>query len=154
MKVTPEFLTAKNSKELSCMCISKFSRNNENKEIMYLCLNVKIPYTDKKELVFVETDAKIEIENYSGFGDSSKTIPINAFHFNCAAYLTTPNFIVNFLNQIKKDSEIRFKIVAYNSSNMLISLNLVSHQLYGYINDKEYFLNSYTGLNNSASPVN
>lgn len=149
MKVNNEFLTAKKDKAVQSLLV----RQDDNKQYMYLCIDAKIPYTDKKETVFIETNTELRIENYSGSYSELKTDRkvINAICFHCTIY--GENFVQTFLKAIKKDSDVSFKVVAYNSTDSYIRLGIVAHQLYGYIDNKEYFLSCFVGLDNTGSPV-
>ena len=154
MKVSTDFLTAKKDKNITAIVvISRTETDGIHRTYIRLCLDVPVKYTEKKEMVFVETPTEIKIDNYSGsYLSSMKTkVDISTICFHLPIY--NENYVKTFLMQIKKDSEVTFKIVAFNSSDMLNELSLVSHQLYGTIDGKEYFLNSYVGHNNTASPV-
>lgn len=160
MKLSNEFLTAKKDKNVRSLIVAKTDKYGQDRTYMYLCIDAPIPYTDKKELVFVETDTDIRIENYSAhswFNDNGGKVKINKICFHCDCYrngdIEQGNYVANFLRSIKKDSDLSFKVVAYNSCDTYNELKVVAHQLYGYIDNKEYFLSSFVGYNNTASPI-
>lgn len=148
MKTNENFLIGKKDKNLQSLVV--FKRNEGT--CMRLCIDTPIKYTDRKETVFIETDTEIRVENYSSYSSlSNEKLPINELCFHCSVY--NGNHITNFINSIKKDSDVKFKVVAYNGSDALKQLNLVHHSLYGIIDNKEFMLSDYVGHNNTASPV-
>jgi hypothetical protein len=145
MQTSNEFLSAKKDKNVRSLII----KLNQDRQYMYLCIDTPIRYTDNKETVYIESDTTIRIDNYSSsFG---KKIDIKKICFHLSVW--NDNFVRCFINAIKKDSNVFFKVVAFNQSENINSINWVSHQLYGIIDNKEYFLSDYTGANNSASPI-
>jgi hypothetical protein len=157
MKISSDFFAAKKDKSLSAFIVKQETINDKICFYMRLCLNVKIPFTDRRESVFIETDTDISIDNcfqYSFAYDEEKKqqIEIKNISFYMPVYFE--NHIVNFLNSIKKESNVKFKVIAFNSNENLNAVGFVSHQLYGIIDNKEYFLSDFTGKNNSASPIN
>ncbi len=147
MKVSTEFLTAKKDKFLRSIVV----RQLNGRQYMYLCIDTPIKYTDKTEPVYIETDTKFTIENFSGYYNNGHKKQIENICFWLTPY--NQNYVTCFLNAIKKDSEVSFRITAYNDSDNLRAVNWHSHQIYGIIDNKEYFLNSYSGPDNSAAPV-
>ena len=160
MKVSNEFLVAKKDKGLnSLLVISRTdSDSNVHRTFLRLCIDVKIKFTDRRESVFVECDTKVDVTNYSTYKtyeDGNETHnpkrSTDKICFHNSIY--GDSHITTFLNNIRKDSEVSFKVIAYNSSEFLNRNNMVSHSLYGYIDNKCYLLDKYTGADNSASPV-
>jgi len=151
MKVNEQFLKARKAKGLTALLVIDREEGEQKRAYIRICLDVRIPFTDKKETVFVETDTKIVYDNYSSY-DQGVQIPITKTCFHISVYGST--YITTFLNAITKDSEVRFKVIAYSNCTNWKKVGFVSHRLYGYINDKEYFLDQYVGPDNLASPVN
>ena len=141
MKTSEQFLKAKKDKNLNSMLIMRVS----GKSFIRLCINEKSKYTEMEQTVFIETDTKISIDNYN----PSREIGNICFHLSHYNY--SP--VKTFLDSIKKDSEVSFKVIAFNGSNLLKEVNFVSHKIYGVIDEKIFLLDIYTGLNNLASPV-
>jgi len=141
MKVTELFLKAKKDKNLTSMLV--IQRNLQT--FIRLCINVKNKYNSNIESVFIETDTQINVDNYKPMNE------INEICFHVSNY--NYNSIQVFLNAIKKESEVSFKVIAYNSCETWNECNLVSHSLYGLVDSKVYFLSQYVGKNNLASPV-
>ena len=147
MKISNDFLLAKKDKNVQTLIVKQF----KGRQYIYLCIDTPIKYTDKKEMVYVESDSNFTIENFSGYYNNGVKLPIENICFHLSMY--NDNFVRCFLNAIKKDSEVSFKVTAYNDSDNLRAVNWNSHQLYGFIDNKEYFLSCYSGPNNSASPI-
>ena len=142
MKVTEEFLKAKKDKNLNSMLIMQNSRRS----YIRLCIDEKSKYSERTETIFIETDTKISIDNYNRQGFEISKICFHISHYNYSPIKT-------FLDAIKKDSEVSFKIIAFNGSNLLNEVNFTSHKLYGIIDNKIFLLDIFTGLNNLASPI-
>jgi len=141
MKVTAEFLKAKKDKNLNSMLIMQ----NSGRSYIRLCIDEKSKYSERTETIFIETDTKISIDSYR------QSFEISKICFHISQYNYSP--IKTFLDAIKKDSEVSFKIIAFNGSNLLNEVNFVSHKLYGVIDSKIFLLDIFTGLNNLASPI-
>lgn len=141
MIVSEQFLKAKKDKGLNSMLVMQLNGH----QFIRLCIDEKSKYSDSKETVFIETDTKISIDKYRN------DYVINKVCFHIPLYNYSP--IKTFLDSIKKDSEVSFKIIAFNSTNLLDELNLVSHKLYGIIDSKIYLLDIFTGRDNLASPI-
>jgi hypothetical protein len=147
MKTSIEFQTAKKSKELRSILVMQ----QDGKQFVRLCLNEKSKYNNDTTHVFVETPTQIFIQNYScGTRDTSKITKI-CFHF--WVYEHTQNHINTFLNSIKKESELHFRVIAYNSSDNWDEAGFVNHKLYAIVDNKEFLLGEFTGKDNSASPI-
>jgi hypothetical protein len=142
MKVTEEFLKAKKDKNLNSMLIMQNSRRS----YIRLCIDEKSKYSERTETIFIETDTKISIDNYNRQGFEISKICFHISHYNYSPIKT-------FLDAIKKDSEVSFKIIAFNGSNLLNEVNFTSHKLYGIIDNKIFLIDIFTGLNNLASPI-
>lgn len=159
MKVTDEFLLGKKDKGLNSMLlISRKDDGHEHRTFIRLCIDVRIKFTDRKESVFVECDTTVEVTNYSTYKTyedgtdthyPKKSTSNICFHNS----IYGDSHVTTFLNNIKKDSEVSFKVIAYNNTDMLRRHDMVSHTLYGYIDNKCYMLDKYVGSDNSASPV-
>ena len=141
MKTSPEFLKAKKDKNLNSMLIMQ----NNGRSFIRLCIDEKSKYSERSDTVFIETDTTISIDKHKQDFDVSK-ICFHIPHYNYSPVKT-------FLDAIKKDSEVSFKIIAFNGSNLLNEVNFVSHKLYGIIDNKIFLLDIFTGLNNLASPI-
>ena len=160
MKVSNEFLLAKKDKGLNSLLVisRKDDGTDTHRNFIRLCIDVRIKFTDRKESVFVECDTKVDVTNYSTYRtydngnvthNPKKSTDNICFHNS----IYGDSHITTFLNNIKKDSEVSFKVIAYNNSEFLNRNNMVSHSLYGYIDQKCYLLEKYVGGDNSASPV-
>ncbi len=161
MKVSEEFLIAKKDKEVRSIGVfqrmepkSYTDRTLELKTYIRLGIEKSNKYNSDKQQIDVCTDTEIHITNFSGsiFGRNSK-VDITRICFTDMIYNTDLCHYKTFLSAIKKDSDVSFEVIAYNSSESIISVNWVSHQIYGIVDNKKYFLKSYTGPDNSASPV-
>lgn len=158
MKVNELFLKAKKDKRLHAMLVidrHEVDENDSTKQgrikIIRLCLDIKSPYDQTSHTSFVETDTEIRYEDYSG-KSLIKENPKYKTVFHMSIYGRT-HHILTFLKAIKKDSEVSFKVVAYNSCESWNEVGFVHHSLYGIINDNYYLLDEYTGKNNTASPI-
>ena len=141
MKVTELFLKAKKDKGLKAMLV--IQRNSQT--FIRLCIDVRNKYTESVESIFIETDTQISVDNYQ----PNKEINEICFHMSNYNY----NSIQVFLNAIKKESEVSFKVIANNTCETWKECNLVSHSLYGIVDEKVFFLSQYVGKDNLASPV-
>lgn len=141
MKVIETFFKAKKDKNLRAVLVIQ----RDSKTFIRLCIDVKNKYTNSVESVFIETDTKISVENYQ----PNKQVSEICFHMSNYNY----NSIQVFLNAIKKDSEVSFKVIANNTCETWSECNLVSHSLYGIVDEKIFFLSQYVGKDNLASPV-
>lgn len=141
MKVSNEFLAAKKDKNLKAMLVMRQNNNT----FIRICIEEKSKYSDRTEMAFIETETTFSIDNYKN------DYAINKICFHLSHYNYSP--VKTFLDSIKKESEVSFKIIAFNSSNLLDEVNFVSHKLYGIIDNKIFLLDIFTGLNNLASPI-
>ena len=150
MKVSNEFLKAKKDKGLNSLLV--ISRTDVGSTVhrtyLRLCVDVPVKYTNNKETVFIECDTTVNITNYSILEDRK---PNSYICFQMSIYGARQ--MLTFLKHIKKDSDVRFEVIAYIADKCLSEINMVSHRLYGYINDEEYLLDCYTGSDSVASPV-
>lgn len=156
MKVSELFLKAKKDKALSAMLVmDRFQMNEEGsterRKFIRLCLDIKNPYDTMSHTSFVETDTEIRYEDYSGKSLIKEHTDYSTI-FHERIYGNT-NHILTFLKSIKKDSEVSFKVVAYNSCESWEKAGFVHHSLYGIVNDNYYLLSEYTGYDNIASPI-
>ena len=150
MKVSDQFLAAKKDKCLSAfLVISRTdSGTTTHRSYLRLCLDVRVKYSNDRETIFVECDAEISVTNYSP-AENRKSNSNICFHMTNYG----DRQMYSFLKAIKKDSDVRFEVIAYNNSNLLTENNMVSHKLIGKINDDEYLLDFYTGSDTINSPV-
>jgi hypothetical protein len=153
MIVNENFLKAKKDKDLSALVVAHRMDNNELRTYMYLCIREKSKYdTGNTDNVFVDTNTEFKIENYSRFIEGGQKREINEIVFHVHVY-HNDSHVRTFLDAIKKDSDVKFKIVAYNGTDASNAANIVRHQLYGIIGEKYYLLDFYTGPDNLASPI-
>ena len=158
----PAFFKAKKDKQLtSVVLIQREEKRPEDEggrkiySYIRLCLEVKIPFTDKRDHVFVEAPTTFRIENYSGYSDSEARREIKTICFHCSVYhFGHPDHVQTFLDAIKPKSKVSFRVVAYNGSDYYRKNNLVNHCIYGEVDNKEYLLSYYVGSENTAAPVN
>jgi hypothetical protein len=162
MKTSDFFLKAKTDKELTAMLIVDRFEFTDNtltdqirKKYIRLCLDVKNKYNNESEMIFVECDTDIYYEDYSGKYTIKNSENNNTLKtcFHCSIYKYHANHINTFLKAIKKESDVKFKVICFNNSQFYNDNDLVCHQLFGIIDDKFYFLDSYVGRSNLASPV-
>lgn len=146
MQVSTEFLKAARDKRLNGFLV--IDRPNEGK-FMRLCIDAKLPYSDKTEMVFVECPTDILIDN---FRSNTKQVTEVCFHTFFSRYHRS-NYVETFLNSIKKTSDVGFRVVAFNQSDWADRNNVVCHKLIGQIGKKSYLLAEFHGSDNSASPV-
>lgn len=157
MKVNELFLKAKKDKRIRAMLVvdriekDEEGKNESRKKYIRLCLDIKSPYDFTSHMSFVETDTEVRYEDYSGHSLIRQS-PNYSTVFHTSMY-GHDNHIFTFLSHIKKDSEVSFKVVAFNSCESWKNVGFVHHSLYGIINDKYYLLEEYTGQNNIASPI-
>lgn len=145
MKVSDLFLAAKKDKNIRSVIVSSREEHGVHRDYIRICIDAKIKYTDRTEVVSVETDTEVNIKNFHKGSDVASVF----FHLS----LYSENFVRTFLDAIKKDSEVYFVVVAFNDCDSYKELGITSHQLYARVDNKEYFLSSYTGRQNTASPV-
>lgn len=157
MKINnPVFLTAKREKRLRYFSVVDRSEKNtegniERRTYMKLCVEEQHKYSTHSELADIETDTEIRIQNYSAYGNNPLR-DIGGVSF-IVDIPQDDSHIRTFLNAIRKDSDVRFKVVAFNGNDLCREKQLVAHQLYGIVDNKAYMLATYTGADNSASPV-
>jgi len=151
MKTNDLFLQAKKDKNLRAFLVIQ-RKEETDRTYIRLCLDVPVKFSDRKESVFVETDTEIRVDNYSGRNGGKKE-PIEISFYESVYPTCGPGHISTFLNAIKKDSDVKFRIVAWSASDNLRNVGFTQHILYGRIDDKEYLLSTYVGPENSASPV-
>lgn len=152
MLVNEQFLRAKGSKEVTDLYI--VSRDGRN--YMRLRLEERSKYYESKKVnSFVEADTEIEIDNYSRI--LGRQFDIGSIFFCCSLNYLTPCHVRTFLDAIKKNTEVKFIVVAYEYCDHYKenNLNLVNHILYGLVNDKCYLLSNFVGLDapHNNSPV-
>lgn len=159
MKVNDKFLKAIKDKDLRNLIVASRpyygeGYNGEHRVYMYLCIDETSKYSDKTETVFVNTDTEIKVDNYSGWCGNGERLEVETICFHCdIGSLRGQGHVQTFLNAIKKDSEVSFRVVAYNGCDYFNEKQLVHHSLYGYIGEKCYFLSNYVGEGNTAAPV-
>ena len=154
--INPVFFDARKDKKLNSFLVIQRAEKLEIRDpmqltYMRLCIYEKEKYSNKENLVFIETDTEIRIENYSHHGNLSER-SISVICFQISVYREDCH-IRTFLNAIKKESDVKFRVVAFNGCDYHREKQLVSHQLYGIVDNRSYLLSSYTGADNSASPV-
>lgn len=158
MKINnPDFLTAKKDKDLRAFLVIRRNEqdNNNNAQLrtyMRLCLRHREKYTNQEHMIFIETDTEINIDNYSYYYTKLEKRTINEICFHMSVYESN-NHIATFLNAIKKQSNVNFKVVAFNSCDVYRKKELIAHQLYGIVDNKYFLLDTYVGDDNLASPV-
>lgn len=146
-----KFLTALKDKSMRTLLVVNRMEGDLRKVAMTAVLEVKIPYTEKTEMVWVDAETDMRIENYSSYGNGSEKRATGTICFHLSRW--EGNHIETFLKDIKKDSDVRFKVVAFNGNETWKEVGLVSHSLYGEIGNKCYLLDTFVGKDNTASPV-
>ena len=159
MNTNAEFLKAKNDKDINSFLVIDREEYTDNtlttkarRKYMRLCLEKKKPYSQEKESIFVESETSINYEDYSE--DHKFKIYETRIEtcFHCSIY-RSGSHILTFLKAIKKDSEVKFKVIAFNGCEFYKATGLTHHSLYGVVNDNYYFLSDYVGNQNLASPI-
>lgn len=146
MKIESElFFKAKKDKNLNAFIL--IDRPGDP-SLIRLCIHERSKYNNETNYNFIEVPTEIKIDNYAGH-DKDKAIKKICFHES----IYNDNHIKTFLDAIKKTSDVLFKVVAFNSCDAWKAVNFVSHQLYGIVDNKTYFLSTYIGNDNSASPI-
>ncbi len=154
MKVSEEFLQAKKDKNVSSFIVFQRMEGDVKRTYMRLCIDVKSKYLSNSTTAFVETDTEIKTDNYSygSYGNKTEVSKI-CFHTNLYKFYNWPCHIRTFLNAIKKDSDVKFHVVAFNSNQNVEGVKWTNHRIVGTIDNKHYLLADYTGPQNLASPV-
>jgi hypothetical protein len=163
MKVNEMFLKAKKDKHLYSMLVfDRIETNSDEQRLrrkyIRLIINTKNKYTLTTDSTAVETDTEIVYEDYSFNNKISRGIQVSKCEslevcFHCGYHYNYDSHIKTFLSLIKKDSDVKFRVLVCNSCDSWDKLNITNHMLYGYIDDKCFLLNSYVGEQNLASPV-
>jgi hypothetical protein len=148
------FLSAKKDKRARALVVAHRYDDGKLGTYMYLCLDVKKPYTNETEMQFIYADTEMEIDSFAPH-DEKRTVKDYCICFHCDILSWRgPSHIQTFLSRITAKSEIKFRVVAHNGSDSTKAHNLVHHTLYGIIDGKHCFLLSdYVGADNTASPV-
>lgn len=144
MKVTEEFLQAKKDKKLTAFMVVQLRPLSD--PLIRLWVDSKYSGGASQP---IDCPTEIRLES---FGGKEKNIKSISFHESVYPTLRD-NHITTFLKAINKNSDVRFRVLAFNSCDAHQNVGFESHQLYGIINERVYFLASYTGPQNTASPV-
>lgn len=153
MKVNDIFLQAKKDKNIHGFCLHDTIEQNERKQYISLYIQQKNKYTNEKQPIHVFQDTTIKYDDYSK-DQHCKSNNLKTCFSELIYELSRVNHIKTFLNNIKKDSDVSFFVVAFNGSENLNKANMVNHSLYGIIDNKTYLLSYFVGLDNSASSIN
>ena len=154
MKVNEIFLKACKDRTVSSLCIfDRLDNNGERRQNLQLSIPIKPKYNNNFgcDSEYICTDTVIRYEDYSGNSTINKALQNNCLVLSTLVY-NRPH-LFTFLRSIKKDSEVSFKVIAFNGNDNYKNVNFVSHQIYGIIDEKYYFLENYTGPDNTASPI-
>lgn len=151
--INEQFLTAKKDTNLRSLIVKSCIENNIKRTYMYLCVDVKNKYKPSKtDTAYIETDTEIGIDNYSQMEGNRREVETICFHITNLTFKGVTH-LQTFLQAMKKDSDVSFKVSAYCGNDYYKELKLVSHKLTGIVDGKCYLLDCYVGANNSASPV-
>lgn len=151
MKTNELFLLASRDKQSAALLVSK---SNDGKMTATIVVNVKNKYDNNTEMKWIPTDTEIRVENYSN-SSGGKYREVTHLHFNESIWHIGPCKVETFLSRIKKDSEVYFRVIAYNGSQWSNSKGIVRHELYGIINNCDaYLLSVFVGDDNEYTPVN
>lgn len=140
MKVTEEFLQAKKDKKLDAFMVV------QQNDTPLIRLAIASKYSAGRDSVECPTEIRIE-----SFGGREKEIKKILFYESI--YHTSEGHVATFLKAIKKDSDVRFRVVAFNACENYERVGFESHQLYGIINERVYLLVNHVGPQNLASPA-
>lgn len=144
MKVTEKFLKYKKSKNIRSFMVVESEDGQQE---------IRLSIEKEEDKFYIDTPTEISTENYSQHGTGGKK-DIKRIFFHEFVYHFQINPIGTFLNMINKNSDVKFKVIAFNNTETLTKHNLTSHQLYGIIDGKKSFLlSSFTGEQNTASPI-
>lgn len=156
MKIdNPKFFKAARDNDLyAFLVIQRKETPNETAPRTYIWLGIRPNNNHSKggALVFIEAETECQVINHSwtnSDGNGRSFVEI-VFHESVYGY---ENHIKTFLTSIKRDSDVRFKILAFNCSEFDRQNELVAHELYGIIDRKYYLLSYYKGADNLASPI-
>ncbi|WP_431217084.1 hypothetical protein ACQ86N_22570 [Puia sp. P3] len=132
MKIeSPMFFKARKDKNLSAFLVIRRIEKDpgtEPRTYIRLCIDQRSKYTDDRSSIFLETNTMIHLANYSVRSADGAQHPINSICFYESVY-GYDNHIRTFLYAIKKESDVSFKVLAFNNSDFDRDNNLVSHQL-------------------------
>lgn len=157
MKVSETFLKAKKDKDLRHFVFRMDTNKDGTKRAyMRLCLDKARPYGENtfKESIFVETDTDISFENYRSSKVPTDSIREVVFMESARTYDNQKNHINTFLAAINKNTDVRFRVRAFNQSSNLTAIGWVRHELYAILDDKrEYLIGFYVNEDNLAAAV-
>lgn len=139
------FEKAKKDKNLRSLIFIQRQGEHEGKPFLRLCIDVRNKYTQAVEMVTIERTLNIEVKT-----ERYQVKPISIFCFHMPTFY---EHIQSFLKDLRPDSKVIFKVVAYNGCEADKETGTVRHQLYATIGNRSYFLSHYAGADNSASPV-
>lgn len=146
MRTSEQFQKTKNNKNLTAVLV--IQRHGE--QFIRLCFEERSKITKKSEIVFVECPTEIEIESFQH--ERAKLITEVCFH-ESFYHSSKTNQVKTILKAIRKDSDVKFRVRAFNMNDYMKNHNLVCHELLADIDGKVHFMSYYVGEDNSASPV-
>ena len=135
MKTNETFLRACKDKNISSLCIFDRFEDKTRKQYLQLSIPLKTKYNSLSyDNEYIYSDTSIRYEDYSRnhtIDDSvtDETLKV-CFHIYPRPHLFT------FLKTIKKDSEVSFKVIAFDCNDNWEKVGFVSHQIYGIVDDK------------------
>ena len=124
---------------------------SKNESFMRICVHEKSKYGTGTEQVFIEIPVIFKLDGYSKDFNLNKleNLRIICFHESVYGY----SHVLTILNAIKKDSKIICQVVAFNGCSIDEGKDIVRHKATILIDNNAYLFSSYTGANNTASPI-
>jgi hypothetical protein len=150
---------ARKSKGLNSLIL--IHSTNEN-SFLRLCIEERSKFSDNKENVFLEIPVSIVFDSYLRSQDhlqlAKKVSCIEDTKRICfhESIYRDDSYILTILNMIKENSTIVCRVVAFNGCSFdeqNKQADIVRHQCYIKIDDKNFLFSSYVGANNTASPI-
>jgi hypothetical protein len=113
---------------------------------LYILCRAKCPITNEEIEVRVLVQTEAYISNFSAYWLKDNFVgrkEIKRAFFYESQREGDP--FQSFLKAIKKDSDLLFQVVAFNTSDEVREAGFACHQLYGVIDGNKYLLAHYTG---------
>jgi hypothetical protein len=127
-----------------------------------LCIEEKSKFSDNRETVFIEFPVKIIFDSYLRSQEHlslnkqvSKIEDTKRICFHESIY-RDDSYILTILKSIKENSIIECRVVAFNGCSFdeqNKQADIVRHQCFVKVDDKNFLFSSYVGANNTASPI-
>jgi len=116
---------------------------------LYILCSTKCPITGEQIEVRVFVPTEAYISNFSAYWQKDNFVgrkDIKRVFFYESQREGDP--FQSFLKALKKESDLQFQVVAFNTSDEVREAGFACHQLYGIIDGNKYLLAHYTGRPN------